>query len=55
MLDAPYMRLAAMLLIAKTSNPPLFEDVDAASMLTMLAEEATGSIPAGVYYYVGGQ
>mgnify|MGYP007066603801 CR=1 FL=1 len=55
MLDAPYMRLAAMLLIAKTSNPPLFDDVDAASMLTMLAEEATGSIPAGVYYYVGGQ
>ena len=55
MLDAPYMRLAAMLLIAKTSNPSLFEDVDAASMLTMLAEEATGSIPVGVYYYVGGQ
>ena len=43
--------MAAMIIIAKTASPALFDDVDADKMLEMLAEEATGSLPAGIYYY----
>ena len=53
LLEAPWLQTAAMLLIAKTANPSLFEDVDADTVLQMLAQEATGSLPAGVYYYTG--
>ena len=45
------LQTAAMVLIAKTANPDLFADVDADNMLQMLAEEATGTLPAGTYYY----
>lgn len=51
MLEAPHLRLAAMLMIAKTANPDLFADVKAGDALAMLAEEATGQIPEGIFYY----
>ena len=38
-------------MIAKTANPDLFADVDLDQMLRMLMEEATGTLPTGVYYY----
>ena len=51
LLEAPHLQLAAMLMIAKTANPDQFADVDIGSALAMLAEEAAGSIPAGIFYY----
>ena len=51
MLDAPYLQTAAMLLIAKTANPSLYEDVDPDQALTALIQEATGLQPSGRYYY----
>ena len=51
LLEAPWLQTAAMVLIAKTAVPSLFADVDADEMLRMLAEEATGTIPSGMYYY----
>lgn len=51
LLSAPHLQTAAMIIIAKTASPALFDDVDADKMLEMLAEEATGSLPAGIYYY----
>ena len=53
LLEAPHLRLAAMLMIAKTANPELFADISIDHALEMLAEEATGSIPAGMFYYNG--
>ena len=53
LLEAPWMQVAAMLLIAKTANPELMADTDAGQALEMLAEEAAGSIPQGIYYYKG--
>ena len=53
LLKAPYLQTAAMLLIAKTANPALFSDVDAEKALAMLSQEAAGSIPAGIYWYMG--
>lgn len=53
MLAAPHLRLAAEVLIAKCANPELYEDVQEQEMLRLLAEEATGSPPAGVLYYKG--
>ena len=53
LLDAPYLQTAAMLMIAKTANPELYEDVDVDQALQGLIEEATGSIPDGIYYYNG--
>lgn len=52
-LTAPYLRLAAALAVAKTSSPDLFEDLDLNDALQMLAEEATGALPAGMYFYTG--
>jgi len=40
-------------MLAKTANPDLFTDVDLDQMLQMLMEEATGTLPAGSYYYSG--
>ena len=51
LLTAPYLQTAAMVMIAKTANPDLFADVDLDQMLRMLMEEATGTLPTGVYYY----
>ena len=53
LLDAPYLQTAAMLMIAKTANPELYADVDLQQALQMLAEEATGAVPYGIYYYSG--
>ena len=53
LLDEPYLQTAAMLMIAKTANPQLYADVDLQQALRMLTEEATGTIPAGIYYYSG--
>lgn len=53
LLAAPYLQLASALAVAKTAYPALFSDVDMEKALTMLAEEATGGIPAGIYFYNG--
>lgn len=53
LLEAPSLQVAAMLAIAKTANPDLFRETDLDSALEMLAEEAAGGIPAGIYYYTG--
>lgn len=53
LLDASYLQTAAMVMLAKTANPDLFTDVDLDQMLQMLMEEATGTLPAGSYYYRG--
>ena len=51
LLEAPYLQTAAMVLIAGTANPSLFEDTDPDRMLEMLTEEATGALPSGIRYY----
>ena len=51
LLEAPWLQTAAMVLIARTANPDLFADVNPDAMLQMLAEEATGALPTGSYYY----
>jgi ABC-type Fe3+-hydroxamate transport system substrate-binding protein len=53
LLEAPHLRLAAKLMIAKTANPELFADLSIDHALEMLAEEAAGSVPAGIFYYNG--
>ena len=50
-MEAPYLQLAAMLVIAKTASPDQFADTDPTRALEMLGEEATGSIPSGIYFY----
>ncbi len=52
-LDAPHLRLAAALALAKTAYPDQFEDVDPAEALNQLCEEATGLIPEHVYFDLG--
>ena len=52
-LEAPHLRLAAELIIAKTANPELMADVDIERALAQLGEEATGVVPEGTYYYSG--
>ncbi len=51
LLEAPHLRTAAALIIAKGSNPELFQDVDLKEALDMLTEEATGLLPSGLFYY----
>ena len=51
MLEAPHLRLAAGLLIAKTANPEVYADVDTAQAIKALTEEATGMAGEGVYYF----
>ena len=51
LLHASHLQLAAMLIVAKTSDPVLFKDVDIDKMLEMLIEEATGTLTTGIYYY----
>ena len=50
MLEAPHLRLAAGLLIAKTANPEVYADVDVAQSLKALTEEAAGTAGEGLYY-----
>lgn len=51
LLAAPYLQTAAMLIIARAAYPELMADVDPAQALDALTEEATGRLPAGLYYY----
>ena len=51
MLEAPYLRTAAMVMIARTADPSLFADVDPDTMLRMLTEEAAGTLPTGIFFY----
>ena len=53
LLDEPWLRTAAAVMVARTASPDLFADVDGNEALNMLAEEATGTIPAGIYFYTG--
>ena len=53
LLEAPHLQLAAMLLIDWTAHPDLFADVDADEALQRLSVEATGLMPAGIFYYRG--
>lgn len=53
LLEAPYLQLAAMLMIAQTANPDLFSDLDSDQALQMLAEEAAGTLPTGKYAFSG--
>ena len=39
------------MMIAKTAYPEFFGEISVDHALEMLAEEATGSIPAGIFYY----
>ena len=55
MMETPYLQTAAMLMIAKTSKPDLFADLDIQQAVEMLTEEATGSLPSGVLYYSGAE
>ena len=55
MTEAPHLKLAAELLIAKTAYPELMRDVDVREALKALAEEATGSIPEAMFFYEGGE
>lgn len=50
LLREPYLQTVAMLVIAKTANPDIYEDVDLDEALTMLMQEATGSNPSGVFF-----
>ena len=53
LLQTTWGRVAAMVLMARTAMPELFTDVDPDTMLQQLAEEATGSLPAGCFYEDG--
>ena len=55
MTEAPHLKLAAELLIAKAAYPDLLEDVDVGEALKALTEEATGSIPEALFFYDGGE
>ncbi len=52
LLEAPHLQLAAMLLLAKAANGDVMADVDPEEALRALAEEATGLIPDGIYWYL---
>ena len=54
LLEAPHLRTAAMVMIARTAYPDLFADVDPDGMLQMLTEEAAGTFPTGTCYYKEG-
>jgi len=53
LLAAPHLQLAAMLMIAKAANPDRLADVDIDRALAQLGEEATGSVPSGIFCYFG--
>ena len=53
LLEAPHLRVFVLLAIAKTAYPELMKEAELGKALEMLTEEATGSIPAGIYFYNG--
>lgn len=48
------LRTASMLLIAKTASPDIMADVDISQALAMLAQEESGRVPEGIYFYTPG-
>ena len=50
MLEAPHLRLAAGLVIAKTANPEAYADVNLNQALSALTVEATGTAAEGLYF-----
>ena len=55
MTGAPHLRLAAALIIAKCAYPDLFAGLDIDEATGQLAQEATGSVPAGRFYLWNGE
>lgn len=55
LLSTPYLQIGAMLVLAGTANPDLYEDVDPTAALQKLIEEATGSVPNGIFFFAMGQ
>ena len=53
LLSEPWLQTAAMLVLAKTANPDLYEDIDLNDALRQLALEATGSVPERVFWMLG--
>ncbi len=53
LLEAPWLRTAAAVIIARTAYPSLFSDTDPDEALRMLAKEAAGTHPAGICWYAG--
>ena len=52
LLEVPYLRVAAMLVIAQTAYPDLFADTDPTQALEALTEEATGTANAiSIFWY----
>ena len=51
LLSEPWLQIGAMLALAKTANPDLYEDVNVPEALTALITEATGTVPTGVFFY----
>ena len=49
LLREPYLQIGAMLTLAKTANPDLYEDVDAEEALKSLILDATGATPDGIF------
>ena len=54
-LEAPHLRTALELLLAKTAYPSLFADVDVSAALAALTEEAAGTPAEGIWYVGGDQ
>ena len=53
LLQAPWSRTVAMLVIARAADPDIMADVDPDEALEMLSREATGAPTAGLFYYDG--
>jgi len=51
LLTEPYLQTAAMLALAKSAAPDLYEDVDLDRALTELVTEAAGSPPTGIFIH----
>ena len=51
LLEAPYLTVAAELILAKCAYPELFADEDPDEAIALLCTEATGKAPEGIFYY----
>ena len=51
LLSSSPLQIGAMLALAQTANPELYEDLDPAEALQNLIEEATGSRPEGIFFF----
>ena len=50
LLEAPYLTVAAELILAKCAYPELFADADPDEVIVLLCTEATGKAPEGIFY-----